>query len=253
VVLRTVRYGDTSLIVTLYTRELGKLAAIAKGARRKNNPFGSALQPMSAVSAVLYVREGREVQTLAQCDLEGRLRMLREDVDAMAAGMTIVELVDAVTHAEHNHAIFDALTNALRSLDQETVPPPNVLYTFELQLAEASGFGAGFERCSACGKPYRETGGSVLFDLSKGSIVCRKCAGSAHGFIRLSGEAVGALRRLLRASEAGAYDGIPIAGAARGEIESFLRTYFHRHIPGMRALRSEGVFAKILGLADETK
>ena len=253
VVLRTVRFGDTSLIVTLYTRELGKLAGIAKGARTAKSRFGAALQPMSRVSAVLYVKEGREVQTIAQCDSTSRLRRLRDDAGAMAAGMAIVELVGAVTHAEQNPGIFAVLDTALDALDNETVCPPNVLYTFELRLAEESGFGAGFERCSGCGAPYPEEGGSALFDLSKGGIVCRKCAAASPGLLRLTGEAAHVLRRLSRSSPGGAIDPVRIGGSVRDEVENFLRLYFHRHIPGMRSLKSEQVFSKILGLPHETK
>ena len=69
IVLRAIKYGDTSKIVTLYTRRFGKVAVIAKGARSAKSKFGSALEPMSLIQAVFYRKENREVQLLSQADL----------------------------------------------------------------------------------------------------------------------------------------------------------------------------------------
>ena len=69
VVLKAVKYRETSKIVTLYTKKFGKINAVAKGAMLTTSKFGASLEPMSYILAVLYKKETREVQFLSQADL----------------------------------------------------------------------------------------------------------------------------------------------------------------------------------------
>ena len=71
IVLRTMKYRETSRIATLYTKERGKVSVIAKGARDGKSRMGGALQPMNHVVALVYMKESRDLQLLTQCDLAG--------------------------------------------------------------------------------------------------------------------------------------------------------------------------------------
>ena len=90
IVLRTMKYRETSRIATLYTKEAGKLSVIAKGARDGRSRLAGALQPMNHVAAVIYTRESRELQLLTQCDIIAASRALTDDLDRMAAAMAVV-------------------------------------------------------------------------------------------------------------------------------------------------------------------
>ena len=69
IVLRTMRLGETSSLVTLYAQECGKLKAMARGARKPKSRFGAALGLMTEVQAVCYIKETRDLQTLSECTL----------------------------------------------------------------------------------------------------------------------------------------------------------------------------------------
>ena len=62
IVLKSMRFRETSKIVTFYTRRYGKIAAVAKGARETKNKFGAALEPMTGVNLVFYKKEQRDLQ-----------------------------------------------------------------------------------------------------------------------------------------------------------------------------------------------
>ena len=81
VVLRSMKYRETSKIVTFYTKEAGKISGIVKGARQSKNKYGSTLEPMSYVSLVFYQNEKRDLQMVSSCDWVKTFRYLMEDID----------------------------------------------------------------------------------------------------------------------------------------------------------------------------
>jgi DNA repair protein RecO (recombination protein O) len=114
IVLRSMKYRDTSRIVTFYTRAFGKIGGIVRGARSPKSTVGASLQPMSHVGLVLYKKEGRELHSVTQCDLLTQFRALSEELPRMAAGMAIIELVANIAHEEEeNQPLFELLLTAL--------------------------------------------------------------------------------------------------------------------------------------------
>ncbi len=80
IVLHTFPYGESSKIVRLATLVLGVLSAIAKGAQREKSRFGARLQLMSEGTAQLYLKQNRELQTLAAFDIEHQRIGLTHDI-----------------------------------------------------------------------------------------------------------------------------------------------------------------------------
>src|SRR5213083_3485726 len=92
IVLQTYRYSETSKVVRLATRDLGVQSAIAKGATRPRSPFGAGLELLSEGVAQLYLREGRELQTLGAFDVVNLRRELARDLDRFAGAAALVEI-----------------------------------------------------------------------------------------------------------------------------------------------------------------
>lgn len=247
VVLRTMKYRDTSRIVTFYTREFGKLGGIVKGARDAKNKYGSSLQPTSHVSLVVYKKAGRDLQTVTQCDLLKSFRHVHEDLDKMAAGMTMIELVNIIAHEEEeNIPLFTLLVDSLAAVNHATKHPLALLYNFEIRLAGILGFQPLFNSCISCHE--RIVGEKVIYHLMKGGPVCRNCPS-------VPGQTMTVLYRTLKLlqkiSEAETFDELPEieAGPASKEIDSLLWSFLKLHVSGMRALKTERVFSKILDLS----
>ena len=147
VVLKSLDYGETSQIVTLFTREKGRLAVMAKGARRTKSKFGATLQPMAYTQVVFYHRDTRGLQTLSESAHLEPLLGIRRDLQKITLGLRIVELVYALTEEEDPQpSVFRLLAGALRTLDAATARPANVLPYFQLRFAGALGFAPAFEK-----------------------------------------------------------------------------------------------------------
>ncbi|MEO6068023.1 MAG: DNA repair protein RecO [Gemmatimonadota bacterium] len=196
IVLATLRYGDTSKIVRLATRDLGVQSAIAKGAFRPKSKFGAALQVLSDGHAQLYMKEGRELQTLGAFDLSKLRIELAEDLDRYAAANALAEVMLRCAPPAPHPAAFDALRNGLDAL---TIAPTMAIEVLALrvlwQLVGVLGFAPSLELCARCSAPLDLDLG-LAFSPRDGGALCPACA-VGHPVSRLSREDAEGLRRLV--------------------------------------------------------
>src|SRR5947207_13129246 len=99
-VLRSYRLGETSLIVSLFTREFGLLRCVAKGARGPKSRFGASLEPGVRGSAVVYRKLSRDLQLLSKTDILEALPQLWEDPDRLAPATQMLELLERAHYGE---------------------------------------------------------------------------------------------------------------------------------------------------------
>jgi len=242
VVLRAVKFGESSRIVTFFTRDFGKIAGMVKGARRSGNRFGSTLQPMSQVSVVIYRKPGREVQTVSQCDHLRIHKRITSDLDRISTGMQMVELTGMVLHdEEENREVYGLLTAALGKLDRETISPWALFYDYEVQLSGALGFRTDFSRCAGCGRQVAEFLGiadTVKIDIGRGGPVCRSCDSPALRGVLLSPDE---MKFFLGLTPGRLSPNQPMSDVRvwrSDQIEKFISEYFAYHMAGYRKLRS---------------
>jgi DNA repair protein RecO (recombination protein O) len=247
VVLRTMKYRDTSLIATLLTRSAGKISVLAKGARDRKSKLASALQPMNHVTAVYYHKESRELQLLSQCDVVRPLRKLSDALEKMAAGMAAVELADAVSPVEQeNIPLFDALTSTLVAINDATKHPENALYHYEMRLLQAIGFRVDFSACCSCGTPLNADEAPRGVVLSPSGLLGPECSGQRQAWMSLSPPAVRVLQRLQDVVDPAAATRLSLAPVVRGEVAGALRRILLGHVEGLRTLRTEAVFSSLI-------
>lgn len=249
IVLKTMKYGESSKILTLYTRVYGKISVIAKGARGPKSKFGSALEPMNYVLAVFYKKENRDLSLLSQCDLLGSFRRLSEDMDRMHAAMSIIALIDAVSHAEEENAeLFTLALQSLETVNNATKNAINVFYTFEIRLATLAGFKPDFRVCARCGSPLDATSVgnlAVKLHLTAGGVVCRGCSEAGIGRGTISAPAVKVLQALQRSPDVSGVTELSLDPRLREEVGATLQSYLASHIEGLKNLKTERVFAAI--------
>lgn len=250
VVLRTMKYRDTSLIVTLYTRHFGKVSGIVKGARQPKSRFGSALQPMAHLQTMIYRKEGRDLQTVGQCDVIDDFRHIQEALPKMAVGMKMIELVQMISHEEENEPLFALLVASLTALDRAPGAFSNLFAWFEVRLASVLGFEPTFHACISCGRkksPSGPEGTRLRFHLERGGILCESCTAVAGEKLTVRRTTVDLFDEIARTPEPGAVLAVREAlQEERTEIESLLWAYLSHHVAGVRPLKSERVFAKII-------
>ncbi len=163
IVLRSIRYGESSRIATLFTRARGRMSVIAKGARRTRSRFGSALLPMSYVEVVAYCKSGRSLQTLSEASHLLRFPSLAKDLRKISIGMRVMELVGAVVQEEEtNPGLFNLTLQTLQELSTATLRFENLLPFFELKLAAELGFAPLIDREEV--EQISDAGGSISLD-----------------------------------------------------------------------------------------
>lgn len=197
IVLATWRYGETSKIVRLATREHGVQSVIAKGALRPRSRFGAALQVLSGGQAHYIHHDRRELQTLTAFDLVSLPVLLTRDVGRYATATALAELILRVSPVEPHPEAFELLAAALRRLELE---PPATLEAVALhsvwQLVAALGFAPGVDRCVRDGRPLAPDG-ALPWSLEEGGALCAACARGTET-VRLPPDGTAALRALLQ-------------------------------------------------------
>ncbi len=189
--------------LTLLCRDLGKLSALARGARRSRRRFGAALE-LFTVSSVQLRAHRSELWTLSAAETATSFAHLARDVGALAHASYGTELVRELSPAEQpDPAVFDLLVDLFRALSARGARA-DVLRAFELSLLAAIGLAPALESCAACG---RDAGAGALdrgalLDPGRGGAVCAACAPASRsaGVRPLS---AGARRALLSAQQRG--------------------------------------------------
>lgn len=203
-VLRSLRHGETSRIATLLTRRFGKVHVIAKGARDLKSPFGSALEPLTCVQAVFYLKKNRSLQFLKAASTErvfARVLASPPAYHLACAGLEFVERV--VTDEDPVPEVLAALLRFLEGCDRRPDHPRAELRlrAFQLHTVSLLGYAPQLERCAACGGVADPPAG---FGVSEGGVLCAGCAVAAR-----SQPLSPAALELLREVVAGAHGGGP--------------------------------------------
>lgn len=145
VVLHTRKYGDSSKIATIYTKEYGKISIIAKGALKPKNKFGSSLDPLSYSFLTIYKKDKPGLHLVSSSELVVPLRKIHTSPDHIAVGLMMLESVSqTVSENYKNEEIFDIMVNSLSLLNNTKNNPINIFIYFQLNLFRLLGFEINF-------------------------------------------------------------------------------------------------------------
>ncbi len=189
VVLRSYRSGEADRVVVFWSKDHGKIRAIAKGVRKPTSKIGGGLTPLAHVE--VYLVKGRgDLHIVRQASHVQRLETLHADYDRITAGMAIVEVVDAIPLDDvADSGIFALLSRALHTLDTPDFHPTLVPPSFFFKLLAYDGSEPQIDECVSCGSP----GPLVSFDAEVGGALCPSCRRGRS----LSADALHLLRRIL--------------------------------------------------------
>ena len=176
VVLRTQKLGEADRIITLLTREHGRVKAVAKGVRRTKSRWGARLEPASHVDLQLY--SGRTFETVTQAvSLENFGDTLSLDYQRWTVASAILEAAERFTAQEHEPSLqqYLLLVGALKALAHETYDASLILDAYLLRSLAVAGYAPSLTNCSVCDEP----GPHRFFSLVGGGSVCMTCKPSA--------------------------------------------------------------------------
>lgn len=169
IIIRTTNYSETNKILTIYSREQGKIALMARGARKPKSRFASSSQLFIHGSFVYHKSTG--IGTLNQADILESFREIRSDLMLTAYAAYMVELLDKLTEdQEGNPYLFELLFHLLHHLD-EGEDGEILLRIFETKMLSFSGSTPTFHQCSRCGSPELP----FMLSLKFGGALCGRC------------------------------------------------------------------------------
>lgn len=171
VVLRSRSYGEADAILTLYSREKGKISAIAKGVRKPKSRKRAGVQFLSHGKFLMY--EGKSLDTVTQCEALHSFAFLQDDLVKMAYANYMAELLEAfVVEGEGNDALFFLFLTTLHLLadyDSDVL-----VRSFELRFLTLLGYRPILEHCVSC---EGALGTEVRFSSDLGGVLCQGCFG----------------------------------------------------------------------------
>ncbi len=229
VVLRTYRLGEADRIVVLLTEEHGKVRSVAKGVRRTSSKFGARLEPLSHVALLMWRGRG-ELGVINQVEVVDHFRTLREDLERVAAGLSMLEVADQLAQEGHpDPGLYRMLVGALRALAELGNDPSMVAPAFFWKALAHEGAEPILTACASCGRSTPDVE-LVAFDLVEGGALCPDCRRGRP----VSAEALDVVRQVLGGSLGRVLrDGRP---ACAGEVAALATEAMEAHLD--RRLRS---------------
>jgi len=220
VVLRHSDWGEADRLLTIYTRQAGKLRAVAKGARKLRSRKAGHLEPFTYVR--LLLAHGRDFWIVTQAETVDAYLALREDLLRTGYAAYLMELVDRFTYDEGATAgLFQLLVESLARV--EALPDPFIAVRyFELRLLDVAGFRPELFQCVRCGNPIQAE--DQYFDALQGGVICPACSGHSPSARPVLREALRFIRHLQRSHFNDAARADP-PQAVRSEMEQLMNYY----------------------------
>lgn len=237
IVLHVFDYLESSRIFRLATREAGVQSVLARGARKSQRRYGSALDLFAEGSAQLQSKPGRDLHTLAGFDVVRSRPQLAADLGRFTAAAAIAELAMRFMRDDTDPAAFDALRDAfdaIGSADPGSARDAGLAGAWH--LVGVLGFSPTLDSCAAC---HAELPVDAIASFShvSGGALCARCARLAPGSRTLPVEARDALRRWLAGAAAPLVD-----DAGRRAHQRLLREFLREHLTDGRPLRAYEVW-----------
>lgn len=183
IVARYVNYGDNDRILSILTREHGRMDAKARGCRKPTSPLVQAAQPF--VYGEFEIFAGKAKNTVNGCDIKESFFSIREDIERFMTGSAMLRLAhDAVQPNQPNERVFLLLYHALSFLAYGQSVPRDLFLCYLIRYLHAVGFCPAITNCANCGRSiisdtqvyFSKNGGAVCADCARGAAVISKTA-----------------------------------------------------------------------------
>ena len=222
VVLRHSDWGEADRLLVLFTREQGKVRAIAKGARKLTSRKAGHIEPFTHVK--LQLAKGRDLLILTQAETIDAYAAVREDLTRTGYASYVIELLDRFTPEGEAGvpSLFRLLTETLARIASEADPWLAVRY-YEMRLLDFLGFRPQLFQCANCGREILPE--DQFFSFSAGGAVCPRCGQGLKGLGPISVEALKYLRHFQRSTYRDASRAQPDPETRR-EVEALMHGYF---------------------------
>jgi len=176
IVLRAINYKDADKILTLYSKQEGKISASAKGVRRLSSRRAGSLDTLNHVRVGIYTNSSN-FKLITEAETLNSFEIIKKELERIKYGFYISELVyKSVQDDQEVEGLFKLLCATLRALNKPTVSNLRVVSFFEINLMKLLGYQMCLDSCVFCGTPFSAEWGRVRFSMDNGGFCCASCA-----------------------------------------------------------------------------
>ena len=194
-ILRTIDYGESDLIVTFFSTRFGTLKGVAKGARRSSRRFVNSLNIFSLVNVEFTEKKKIDLVWLDSCELIDSFPGVSSEYNLLSKASYMIEATEALFPLNMpSTEMFRLLKNALTLIsDKQYIK--EIITIFQARAMKISGFAINLTRCGKCGRSYKGKG-RALFCTEKGSILCMACEKETALLLGMEPETVRTLKQI---------------------------------------------------------
>ena len=222
VVIRTADYGETNKVVTLYTREWGKVGVMARGAKKPNSRLAAITQPFTYGN--FLVQRGRGLGTLQQGEMISSMRGIREDIFLTAYASYVIDLADKSTDEKKpDPYLFELLLQTIQYLD-EGYDPEVLVHIFEMKILRVLGLRPILDHCANCGA----TEGNFVFSIREGGLLCHRCL-EIDPYHLKAGQPSIKLLRLFYLLDLSRLGSISVKEETKADIKKIIQAYYDEY------------------------
>lgn len=236
IIFKSVDYQESSKVVTMFTREHGKIALMVRGVKKPKSKFSGLIEIGNILDVVYYYKSSRSVQILSEASYAVKNKNLRTDFEKMATMTSALELISQLLHEnEVNKPLFNFTKNMLIWLNEAEVHPPQIFPYLQIRLAALTGIGLQLNLDNSSAE-------TNYLNLESGLITTESI--SSHSY-KLTPNQFQYVQIATQAQSSTLFD-IPFeTGELKALIENLDR-YLKYHVEGLRDRKSDAIFEQIL-------
>lgn len=236
IVLSKLNYGDTSNIVSVFTKDRGKLSLIIKGGRSPKSKLSNIVDPLNYVEIVFYNKESRDVQLLSGADIISHFSIIKNELESLKYAMAVIEIVKNLTvEHEKNEKLFRGLIRILNYFNEQKEYPAVLFGRFLIFFLEELGFELQLTDCQVCGNRIQK-GENVSYNFEFG-FLCNTCSEAHLVSFNLNSELfnyIFCLKHNITVPQ------ISVDIVDKANI--FLERYIKYHIPDFKGIKSLSIY-----------
>jgi DNA repair protein RecO (recombination protein O) len=222
IVIRAMDYGETNKIVTIYTREWGKVGVMARGAKKPNSRLAAITQLFSY--GYFLIQKGSGLGSMQQGEMISSMRTIREDIILTAYASYILELTDKCTDEKKpNPYLFELLYQTLNYMNEE-YDLDILIHIFEMKMLNSLGLYPILDKCAVCG----QTDGHFSFSIRENGFICHRCVENDPYHFKISAATL-KLLRIFYYFDLSRLGNISVKIETKKELKQVIDAYFEEY------------------------
>jgi len=222
IIIRTTNYGETNKIVTLYTREWGKVGVMARGAKKPNSRLAAVTQLFTY--GYFLVQKSSGLGGLQQGEIISSMRSIKEDIFLTAYASYIVDLTDKSTDDRKPNPFLFELVYQILNLINEGYDAEILVNIFEMKMLNTLGLYPILNQCAICGN----TEGHFSFSIREGGLICHRCLEKDPYHFKVAPATI-KLLRLFYFLDVSRLGNISVKSETKTELKKIISAYYDEY------------------------